>query len=68
MLAFWGKHKTGQKSAAEWAELAVLSILQVAQKAIVGIQFIGLFGQFPHQVNIKKLSNVGKTCYGQGVY
>ena len=25
LLAFWGKHKTGQKSAAEWAELAVLS-------------------------------------------
>ena len=37
------KRKTGQKSAAEWAELAVLSSLQVAQKAIERIQFIGLF-------------------------
>ena len=35
LTPFWGQHKTGQKSAAEWAELAVLSILQEPQKLLL---------------------------------
>ena len=63
-MAFWGQTKAVQKCASIWAGWIGCAFLQVAQKAIVRIQFISYFLESPHQVEIKNVVKSSKHFFG----